>query len=272
MRSADGILIGLFLFPGLTLIARCVALSARKPDFTRWTGRIESIHGAASAKLIEKGIIRFPGSKTARFNRAWILAESAMAVSFPLFFFASATPAGRLFSLPASCLAGAAVLYAAHRELARKQLAELRNSLPMASFLVSLLLEGGLGAHSALGEAAAALPDDPLRRELEDIVRSRALGVPRDEALDKSRRRVPLDEYRIFLNLIQQGEKLGIGLSRALREHATKMLESQGHRAETIAQQAAVKLLFPLVVFIFPAVIMVVLSPVILSLCASAAK
>jgi tight adherence protein C len=44
------------------------------------------------------------------------------------------------------------------------------------------------------------------------------------------------------------------------------MLESQGHRAETIAQQAAVKMLFPLVCFIFPAVFLIILSPVILGL------
>ncbi len=43
-------------------------------------------------------------------------------------------------------------------------------------------------------------------------------------------------------------------------------MEAQGHRAETLAQRAAVKLLFPLVVFIFPAVFLVILSPVILSL------
>jgi tight adherence protein C len=77
---------------------------------------------------------------------------------------------------------------------------------------------------------------------------------------------VPVEDYRLFLNHVLQGERLGIGLSLSLRELSAKMLESQGHRAETIAQQAAVKMLFPLVFFIFPAVFLIILSPVILGL------
>jgi tight adherence protein C len=92
------------------------------------------------------------------------------------------------------------------------------------------------------------------------------LGTSRAEAIEKSRDRVPLDDYRSFLNLIQQGERLGIALSQGLRELSSKMLESQGHRAETLAQKAAVKLLFPLVIFIFPSVFLIILSPVILNL------
>ena len=77
---------------------------------------------------------------------------------------------------------------------------------------------------------------------------------------------MPVEDYRLFLNHVLQGERLGIGLSRSLRELSAKMLESQEHRAETIAQQAAVKMLFPLVFFIFPAVFLIILSPVILGL------
>jgi tight adherence protein C len=77
---------------------------------------------------------------------------------------------------------------------------------------------------------------------------------------------VPVEDYSLFLNHVVQGERLGIGLSRSLRELSERMLENQGHRAETIAQQAAVKMLFPLVIFIFPAVVLIILSPVILGL------
>ena len=77
---------------------------------------------------------------------------------------------------------------------------------------------------------------------------------------------MPVEDYRLFLNHVVQGERLGIGLSRSLRELSARMLESQRDRAETIAQQAAVKMLFPLVMFIFPAVFLIILSPVILGL------
>jgi tight adherence protein C len=123
-----------------------------------------------------------------------------------------------------------------------------------------------MGASSALQETSGSIPEGPLARELGELVRSRTLGVPRGESIERSRRRVPVEDYRLFLNHVLQGERLGIGLSRSLRELSAKMLERQEHRAETIAQQAAVKMLFPLVFFIFPAVFLIILSPVILGL------
>ncbi|MGB5994449.1 MAG: type II secretion system F family protein [Candidatus Deferrimicrobiaceae bacterium] len=121
-----------------------------------------------------------------------------------------------------------------------------------------------MGSHSALQEAARAIPKGALARELEEISRARILGISREEALERSRRRVPLEDYHIFLNLVGQGERLGIGLSRGLREHSSKMLEGENFRAEATAQKAAVKLLFPLVAFIFPSVVLIIFSPIIL--------
>jgi len=123
-----------------------------------------------------------------------------------------------------------------------------------------------MGASSALQETVSSIPRGPLSRELEELVRARSRGMSREDSIERSRQRVPLEEYRLFLNHIHQGERLGIGLSRSLRNISGKMLESQDHRAETIAQQAAVKLLFPLIFFIFPAVFLIILSPVILGL------
>jgi tight adherence protein C len=142
----------------------------------------------------------------------------------------------------------------------------VQRDLPVACFLLSLLLESGMGASSALQETSGSIPEGALTQELRELVRSRSLGVPREESIERSRRRVPVEDYSLFLNHVVQGERLGIGLSRSLRELSERMLENQGHRAETIAQQAAVKMLFPLVIFIFPAVVLIILSPVILGL------
>lgn len=171
-----------------------------------------------------------------------------------------------MFSIAVAIILGGSVVYLANRDQARRQMEGIRSSLPIASFLMSLLLEAGMGSYAALQEATRALPRGALARELEELARSRMIGIPRAEAIERSRRRVPLEDYRTFLNLIEQGERLGVGLSQALQEHSSRMMEAQGHRAEMVAQKAAVKLLFPLVVFIFPAVFLIILSPVILSL------
>jgi tight adherence protein C len=140
----------------------------------------------------------------------------------------------------------------------------VQRDLPLACFLLSLLLESGMGPSAALQELGAAIPNGALSREIGALLRARALGVPRKESLEISRQRVPLPEYHLFVNHVKQGERLGIGLSRSLRELSGNLMESQAHRAETVAQQAAVKLLLPLVLFIFPAVFLMILSPVLL--------
>ena len=131
---------------------------------------------------------------------------------------------------------------------------------------MSLLMESGLGSVSAMKETVEALPAGECSNELREILNGRELGASRSELFDASQRRVPLEDYMAFLNLIRQGERLGIGLSKGLSDLSDRILESRSHRAETIAQQAAVKMLLPLVLFIFPAVFLIVLSPVILDL------
>ena len=176
------------------------------------------------------------------------------------------TAAGLAHATVAAVTLGIGVAWLSLRGAAREALRSVRRDLPVACFLLSLLLESGMGASSALQETSGSIPEGALARELRELVRSRSLGVPRGESIERSRRRVPVEDYRLFLNHVVQGERLGIGLSRSLRELSARMLESQGHRAETIAQQAAVKMLFPLVIFIFPAVFLIILSPVILGL------
>jgi tight adherence protein C len=198
--------------------------------------------------------------------RCWIAGEVVGVLVSALTFALNPSPSRIPFSIILGlCLGFATILFSVRGE-ARRQIDNVRSSLPVASFLLSLLLEAGMGSHSALQAAARAIPNGPLTSELEDISRARILGISREEAVERSRKRIPLEDYHIFLNLIRQGERLGIGLSRALRDHSSKMLEGETFRAEATAQKAAVKLLFPLVVFIFPAVVLIIFSPIILNI------
>lgn len=198
--------------------------------------------------------------------RPWVLGESAA-----VFFLSTAGILGGgiaevAAAFPAAVAFGAGVLFLALRGEARRALLSVQRDLPVACFLLSLLLESGMGPSAALQETVTALPAGPLAREIGELVRARSLGVPREETLDRSRSRVPSEEYRLFLNHIRQGERLGIGLSASLRELSANLLETQRDRGETIAQQAAVKMLAPLVLFILPAVFLIILSPVLFGL------
>ncbi len=268
MTCLDVLAIGVPMLAGMTLV---IGSSRRiMPGGTCRDVRaaIERFHASAHRKAIEAGAFRFPGACLVTSARPWVAGEAVFAGMLAVGISGGVSVRNAIVSLAVAVLSGGAAVCLATRNQARRQLAEIEASLPVASFLMSLLLEAGMGSYAALRETTHALPAGALVREFEELARSRMIGIPRSEAIERSRKRVPLEDYRTFLNLIEQGERLGVGLAQALREHSSKMLEAQGHRAETLAQRAAVKLLLPLVVFIFPAVFLIILSPVILSLCA----
>jgi len=225
-----------------------------------------SAHERLTEWLVAKRVLRFPGACLVSSLRHWAFAEVFSLLLFLAVVSGNRSASGLAQGAAAAILLGFVVAWISLRGAAREALCSVQRDLPVACFLLSLLLESGMGASSALQETSGSIPEGALARELRELVRSRSLGVPRGESIERSRRRVPVEDYRLFLNHVLQGERLGIGLSRSLRELSAKMLESQGHRAETIAQQAAVKMLFPLVLFIFPAVFLIILSPVILGL------
>lgn len=266
MKTIDFMFIGFPLMAGFFLLCRCLKRSPLPRVIVRIPKKVMGLHKKAHRKLVEGKLFPIPGGVLVTSLRGWIAGE-LVGISVVALTFAANPSLSRIpYSLALGfCLGFPTILFSVRGE-ARRKIESVRSSLPVASFLLSLLLEAGMGSHSALQEAARAIPYGPLTRELEEISRARMLGISREEAVERSRKRVPLEDYHIFLNLVRQGERLGVGLSRALREHSSKMLEGETFRAETTAQKAAVKLLFPLVVFIFPAVVLIIFSPIILNI------
>ena len=266
MTAIDWLLVGIPALTGGFLLAAHLPRLLQGRPLSNAGSAYRSFHRRMTEEMVSKRILRFPGACMVDTIRPWGIAESSaillfLALAFPFRSFAAVAE-----SFALSLVIGTGLAWVSLRSAAREAMLSVQRDLPVACFLLSLLLESGMGASAALMETSVSIPQGPLSRELGGLVRSRTLGVPRAEAIERSGRRVPLEDYRLFLNHILQGERLGIGLSRSLRELSAKILEAQGHRAETIAQEAAVKMLFPLVCFIFPAVFLIILSPVILGL------
>ena len=266
MRAFDILSFAVPMFAGFFLLSRFFKKTSLPKLMVSMPARVIDVHRMLQAKLVEGKAFPIPGGMLVTSLRGWMAGEIVWISVLSISLAVDPSLPGAIVSCFLGLVLGSFTLLLSIREQAKKQVASVRSALPVASFLFSLLLEAGMGSHSALQEVARAIPKGPLARELEEISRARMLGISREEALERSRRRVPLDDYHIFLNLIHQGERLGVGLSRGLREHSTKMLEGEGCRAEATAQKAAVKLLFPLVVFIFPAVALIIFSPIILNL------
>jgi pilus assembly protein TadC len=265
MRARDFFLIGAPMLIGGSFLAAFLLRTWKERSIARSIQAYRSAHDLLTEWLVAKRLLRFPGACLVSSLRHWAFAELFSLLVFLTVVSGNRSASG-LAQGSAAALLGFGVAWISLRGAAREALRSVQRDLPVACFLLSLLLESGMSASSVLQETSGSIPEGALARELRELVRSRSLGVPQGESIERSRRRVPVEDYRLFLNHVLQGERLGIGLSRSLRELSAKMLESQGHRAETIAQQAAVKMLFPLVVFIFPAVFLIILSPVILGL------
>jgi len=266
LRARDFFLIGAPMLLGGSILGAFLLRAWKGRSISCSMKAYRSAHERLTEGLVAKRLLRFHGACLVSSLRHWAFAELFALLIFLAVVSGNRSVSGLAEAAATAALLGSGVAWISFRGAAQEALRSVQRDLPVACFLFSLLLESGMGASSALQETSGSIPEGTLARELGELVRSRSLGVPRGESIERSRRRVPVEDYQLFLNHVLQGERLGIGLSRSLRELSAKMLEQQGHRAETIAQQAAVKMLFPLVFFIFPAVFLIILSPVILGL------
>lgn len=133
-------------------------------------------------------------------------------------------------------------------------------SLPDALDLVTTCVEAGLGLDAALAKVAEK-SSGPLADELSHMLRDVAMGKLRREALTEMSQRTGVDELINFINSVIQAEQLGVGIAQVLRVQAEHLRTRRRQRAETAAHEAPIKMIFPLVLFIFPAFLLVILGP-----------
>jgi tight adherence protein C len=138
-----------------------------------------------------------------------------------------------------------------------------RRSLPDALDVLVICLEGGLSLSGSLKRVSSELrgAHPVLATELNIVQREILLGRTAGEALHQMGVRSGLDEVRNLASVITQSEKFGASLVKSLRVHADTLRSKRQQRAEEMAQKAATKILFPTLLFIFPALFVVLLGP-----------
>ena len=142
----------------------------------------------------------------------------------------------------------------------RKQ--EIRVLMPYALDLLTLSVEAGLDFVSALGRIAEKLRGTALGEEFEELLRVIRLGQPRAEALREMANRVDMQEVGSFASSLVQADELGASLDQVLRIQADQLRTDRYNRAEKKAMEAPVKILFPLIAFIFPTVFIILFAPI----------
>jgi tight adherence protein C len=147
-----------------------------------------------------------------------------------------------------------------------KRQSSFRRALPDALDIVVICLEGGLSLPAALKRVSSELrmAHPSLAAELAIVQREIQLGRTSGEALRKMGERSDLEEIRSLASVILQSEKFGASLVKSLRVHADTLRLKRQQRAEELAQMAATKMLFPTVLFILPAMFVVILGPAVI--------
>ncbi|NCO33767.1 MAG: hypothetical protein AUJ92_12280 [Armatimonadetes bacterium CG2_30_59_28] len=150
-------------------------------------------------------------------------------------------------------------MIALHRYvLARRT--EIRLALPDTMDLIVLSVEAGLGFDGALQHAVEG-SDNPLSVELQRVLSEIRHGKLRYEAFADLASRIQLEELSTVAAVVRQAEQLGASLGEALRDLGDQLRIDRGHKAKELIARLPVKLLLPLIVFIFPALFIVILGP-----------
>jgi len=141
----------------------------------------------------------------------------------------------------------------------------LRAELPDALDLLAVSVEAGLGFDGAISKLTEHM-DGPLADEFALALGEMRIGESRVNALTKMMKRVDTPELSAFVRAIIQADQLGISLGRILKVQAADTRNRRQLAAEERAMKAPIKMLFPTVIFIFPAMFIVILGPAFMNL------
>ena len=141
-----------------------------------------------------------------------------------------------------------------------KRQAKIQAALPDGLDMLTVCVEAGLGFDAALAQVAR-YTRGPLAAEFARALQEMQIGVARTQALRGMVARTSVPELRAFVSAIVQASELGITVARVLREQANEMRVRRRQRAEEKAQKVPIKILFPLIFCLFPALFVVILGP-----------
>ena len=132
--------------------------------------------------------------------------------------------------------------------------------------LLVACVEAGMGLNQALVRVAEEIRNvgDALSEELAMVNLEIRAGTPRDQALRNFAERTEIDDVEALVSTLIQTERFGTSVGRALRVQASTLRQKRRQRAEEAAAKTTIKLVFPLVLFVFPALFVAILGPAVI--------
>ena len=149
------------------------------------------------------------------------------------------------------------------RKMVRIRHLSILKSLPNLLDLLTLSVEAGKDFLTALRDILARRPNDVLGNEFKRTLHEIQLGKSRQQALRDLSDRAHQPELTSVIHAIIQADELGVGIGQLLRIQGDQLRHKRFARAETLANEAPVKILFPVVIFIFPSVFIILVGPIL---------
>lgn len=136
--------------------------------------------------------------------------------------------------------------------------------LPVFIDYIVLGVEAGMNFTNALSQTVEKGPKGPLRQEFFLVLRDVRAGLSRADALKRMEERLRIPEVSSFVSAIIQAEQVGASIGKVLRMQAERRRSERFQRAEKLAMEAPVKLILPLVLFIFPTTFIILAFPIVM--------
>jgi tight adherence protein C len=176
-------------------------------------------------------------------------------------------PTWLMISLVMGVVVGLAGPQAVLDRLATNRQERIRTGVPDALDLLVVCVEAGVSLDAAIIRVARDLSNvrPELAIEFAQVVRRVNAGMPRDRALQGLAARTGVDELRTLVSSMIQTERLGTSIARVLRVNAESLRTRRRQRAEKRAAEAALKMIFPLALFLLPALLAVIVGPAALT-------
>lgn len=150
------------------------------------------------------------------------------------------------------------------RDQAKARKLKIRRELPFMMDLLTLLVEAGLEFTAAIALISDRLKDGPLRQELRIMLREFRVGASRVEALQSLADRINLQEVNSLSAALIQASQMGTSIGTVLRAQSEIMRAERFQAAEKQGAEAASKIMIPLILFILPATLIVIIGPILI--------
>ena len=196
----------------------------------------------------------------------WCLSiVAATALSILVIYSMNLHPMQKLFTILLGAFMGAAIPFVVLNSAIRNRQKAIRKQLPEFLDILCVSVQAGLSFDGAVGKMTKRMRG-PLIDEFKRMQSDVALGMTHQYALTNLAKRCDLEEVYLFTTSIIQAEKLGTSMTRTLKVQSDNMRDRHRQYVKGEALKAPVKIIFPMVLFIFPSIFVVLLFPAMISL------